>query len=453
MQNTSNYYGDYESGYNYYGDLNEMADIVFEKEYETVNLPKLRNMKMLKLNTDDRKMYKGIYYIQVRGADEYYQRANKLVSLSDIGLIVKQGKDNVLVYANSIATARAMSGLKLNLVSNNNQVMATVSTNSEGIAVVKDLAKLAPGFRLAMITATDGNDFNYIYLNNSRTDLSGYDVAGMNENAPGLQAFIYGDRDLYRPGETIHFNTVIRNSKWEPVADLPVKIKILLPNGNEFVSIRKNLNAQGAVTTDIATTSSSVTGSYTIEVFSGNDVLLQSKSINIEEFMPDRIKVSLSSDKEEYKPGETIKFGIQADNLFGTPATNRNYKTQASFSNQYFSSKKFRDYNFSISNGSTFTTLDAEGKTDDNGKATQNIVIPDYRDMGLLQARVFATVFDENGRPVNRSKTYNIYTQDVFYGLNLSDYYYDTQKPHFFRPRNLKTFLGIFFQMRRLRTP
>jgi len=47
-----------------------------------------------------------------------------------------------------------------------------------------------------MITANDGSDFNYLYLNNTRTDISRFDVAGINENATGLQAFIYGDRDL-----------------------------------------------------------------------------------------------------------------------------------------------------------------------------------------------------------------------------------------------------------------
>jgi len=64
--------------------------------------------------------------------------------------------------------------------------------------------------------------------------------------------------------------------------------------------------------------------------------------------MPDRIKVTLSSDKEDYKPGEEI-ISRSSGNLFGTPATGRNYKTQTSFTQRYFSSKKFPDYNFNIS--------------------------------------------------------------------------------------------------------
>lgn len=429
MQSTSNYYSEYENAYSYYGDLEDMGDVIYEKEFETSNLPKYRNMRMLQLNTDERQMYKGIYYVQVKGSDSYYQRATKLVSMSDIGLIVKQGRDHVLICANSIATAQAMPGVKINLISNNNQTMTTVTTNGDGVAMVKDLAKLAPGFRLAMVTADNGGDFNYMYLNNARTDLSRFEVAGMNENATGLQAFIYGDRDLYRPGETIHFNTVVRNAKWDPVPDLPIKIKILLPNGNEFQNVRKNLNAQGAVTTDFMTSAGSVTGVYTIEVYTGNDVLLQSKSINIEEFMPDRIKVVLSTDKENYKQNENIDFKIQADNLFGTPATNRSYKTQTTFSLKYFSSKKFPDYNFYIHHDKTFSSIESEGKTDDRGSATQKIAIPDYEDMGVLQARVFATVFDENGRPVNRVKNLDVFTQEVFFGIHLTDYYYDTQKP------------------------
>jgi uncharacterized protein YfaS (alpha-2-macroglobulin family) len=57
----------------------------------------------------------------------------------------------------------------------------------------------------------------------------------------------------------------------------------------------------------------------------GNDVLLTSKSINIEEFMPDRIKVDVTA-KEAYKTGETVNLVATATNLFGPPASNRNYE-------------------------------------------------------------------------------------------------------------------------------
>lgn len=430
LSGVSSYDYDGESSYNYYGELSDLADVVYDKEIETKNLPKFRNTRLLHLNTDERRMYKGIYYIQLRSNNDYYNTANKLVSVSDIGLIVKQGKDHVMICANSIATAQPLAGVRLNLVSSNNQTMTTVSTNPEGVALVKNLSQLAPGFRLSMVTATQGEDFNYISLGQSHVETSRFDVSGTYENETGLQAFLYGDRDLYRPGETIHLNTIIRNAKWEPVPDLPVKIKVLMPNGSELAAVRKNLNEQGAASLDVNTSAGNVTGVYTVEVYSGNDVLLQSKSLNVEEFMPDRIKVSLKTDKEDYKPGDEITLNVQADNLFGTPASGRNCKTQVTFVRQYFSSKKFPDYVFNIHNENVVNSLYFDNKSDNDGKVEQKIKIPEeYADMGKLQARIFTTVFDENGRPVNRVKNIDIFTQEVFYGIRNSSYYNDTQKP------------------------
>jgi alpha-2-macroglobulin len=261
-------------------------------------------------------------------------------------------------------------------------------------------------------------------------ETSRFDVEGKRKSETGFDAFIYGDRDIYRPGETVNFNTVVRNPKWESVGAIPLKISLLLPNGKEFKTFRKETNSQGAVSLSIPTDRSSVTGSYMIEVKNGNDVLLASKTVAIEEFMPDRIKVDVNSSKEFYKNGDDVTINATATNLFGPPAAGRNYQMDFQLARSYYSAKGYESYVFDINDNTNFENVAREGVTDEKGNASEAFPIAvTYADMGVLEGKAYVTVFDETGRPVNRLQRLNIYTQSVFYGIGMPDTYVATQRP------------------------
>ena len=150
--------------------------------------------------------------------------------------------------------------------------------------------KILAGFKPAMIIAKTADDFNYLPFNNTRVNTSRFEVGGKRNNTSGLDAFIYAERDIYRPGEKINFSVIIRDRQWKTPGDIPVKLKFLLPNGKEQKSFRKNLNEEGSVEGNIDIAISAITGSYSLEVYTSNDVLLGSKNFIIEEFVPDRIK-------------------------------------------------------------------------------------------------------------------------------------------------------------------
>ena len=115
----------------------------------------------------------------------------------------------------------------------------------------------------------------------------------------------------------MNYSVVIRDRQWKSPGDIPVKMKFLLPNGKELKSFRKSLNEEGSVEGNIDIANSAITGSYTLEVYTSNDILLGSKNFSIEEFVPDRIKVTSKTDKTFLKPGEskTITFTLTAKDL------------------------------------------------------------------------------------------------------------------------------------------
>jgi len=422
--------GEDETSYEYFN-VEDLGDTVFNRVYETAKLPKLNAAHILHLDFADKlKDYNGVYVIRVCSREQNWIQESKIISISDIGLIVKEEKDNVYVFANSIQKATPLSGIKVTLTGINNQKMASVNTGSDGVAVFKAVSSEVPGFKLGLVTAKSGDEFSFVWLDKTRIGTSRFDVGGYQLNPTGLNAMIYPERNLYRPGETMHVATIVRGENWSSPGEVPVKIRLLMPNGKEFATLRKILNEEGSTEASFVMPPSAMTGTYTVQLITGNDVLLNAYEISVEDFVPDRMKVSLKTDRTEYTAGETIRTDIQADNLFGTPAAGRNFECLLDMEKLAFAPKNFADYDFNIANEVHFSHDLRTGKTGEKGDAAQSFSLKDsMANRGVLQADISATVFDETGRPVHRYTHVPVYTQPVFAGIRQANAYVATRVP------------------------
>ncbi|HMR93237.1 MAG TPA: MG2 domain-containing protein, partial [Chitinophagaceae bacterium] len=251
-------------------------------------------------------------------------------------------------------------------------------------------------------------------------------------NPSGLDAFVYAERDIYRPGEKINFSVIIRDRQWKTPGEIPLLLKLLMPNGKEFKTIRKSLNAEGSAEGSFDIPVSAITGGYTLEVYNSTEVLLATQSFAIEEFVPDRIRVNAKLDKEALRPGESTGVSVNAMNFFGPPAANRNYEMEIQVKQKTFRPEQFSDFNFALTNQTSFfDKVVRQGATDAEGNAKESYEVPAaYTNMGLLQTDFYTTVFDETGRPVSRALSADIFTQDVFYGIKHDwNYYFPLNQP------------------------
>ena len=432
----------------YYTNYSGYGDVILSQEYDTKSLPQTNGMHVLNLDLDKANNFKGIYAVKVASTEKQWLNSNKIVSVSDIGFVVKHTKNNVLVFANSIMNAKPLKGVAVNLISKSNQPFYKATTDANGVATFANIKGKFPQAKVRMITARHGKDFNYLHFDQTSVERSAFDIGGIRENKSGYQAFLYGEHNLYRPGETIHLNTIVRDQKWKVPGQIPVKLKLLLPNGKDFTTMRGVLDKQGAFSASIKLPSSALTGTYNAEVYSATGILLTSKRISVEEFMPDRIKVKLDLVghefknvwKKDLKNGDRVQVRVEALNLFGPPAANRNYDLNFYLQRKYFKPKsaKYRDFNFAIHSGKDkraystdyLKTVRREGKTDKKGLVKESFKIPnEYANQGVLRGKLFATVFDETGRSVSRMKTFDIFTQNVFLGIKNFDYYVSTDAP------------------------
>jgi uncharacterized protein YfaS (alpha-2-macroglobulin family) len=176
------YYDEYRGG-----DDGMLGDIIYEREIDTRSLPKSGGGKILNISQFEDRLpdFKGIYHIQISSMKDYWERDSRFVSVSDIGLVAKEGIDKIFVFANSIKTAEGMNGVNVSVYSKNNQLIGTGSTNNEGVAEIVYIQKDFSGFQPAMIIAKTSDDFNYLPFSSTRVNTSRFDVGGRRNNPSG----------------------------------------------------------------------------------------------------------------------------------------------------------------------------------------------------------------------------------------------------------------------------
>ena len=159
--------GDYiDRSFQYY-DTESIGNVISERTISVDALPKEAGMRLLNLNLKDLEFQgpmKGMYVVRVQDTERQWLQVSKLVAVTDVGLIVKQGATGgTLVFANSIRTAQPLSGVTVNLLSSNNQVIGTVTTDGSGVAAFDSAASMRR-FKLGMVTAVKDADFTFLDL-------------------------------------------------------------------------------------------------------------------------------------------------------------------------------------------------------------------------------------------------------------------------------------------------
>ncbi|MEZ4772839.1 MAG: alpha-2-macroglobulin [Bacteroidia bacterium] len=409
----------------YYGKSLYEADIDFEdarnkRQSHTINLESALNNR-----------FKGIYIVEVRSEDDYWMQDAKIVSVSDLGLIARHSANELLVFVNSLKTAEPVAGVNISLISANNQTLVSGTTDAEGIVRFPNLRKDAEGFEPRMVTAELGEDFNFVDLMATQVETSRYDVGGKFVADDNYDAFIYSDRNIFRPGETAHLSAVLRTASLETVTDVPVNIKVISPTGKTLESYQKKLNEQGSFELAVDIPSFAQTGQYVAELYTGSDKFLSSYRFSVEEFVPDKIRVNLAADKQTLEPGTPLKIEVSSEYLFGTPAAGHKYEMDVRLRHQPFRSSKFPNYDFaSYSNQDSYMDNDFfEGKLNDEGKATITYNFPaQIQSGGFVKGTASVSVFDVTGRTVSRSVDFNAYPSKSFIGIRSAGYYFGTNK-------------------------
>ncbi|MBX3042266.1 MAG: hypothetical protein KIT33_08995 [Candidatus Kapabacteria bacterium] len=413
---------EYDWTYKY--NIQKYGDLVTSKKIDLGSLKQKNNAYILNIDFKDYISDKGIYIVRFIDSTNRILQTERIISISDLGLIAKTNDNDLLVAVSSFVNASPASGAKVTLISLNNQIMEQATTNANGVALFNNLQKRSKAKTPRLVRVERGNDINYLYLDyQTKYDNSNFDFLS-GSSPEDYKAFIYGDRELYRPGDTMHIAGILRDHNRKTVKSVPVKLQLVTPIGKVFKEFVAETDDNGGFSLDYQISPSTITGTYRIRAFfAGNKQIGESK-VSIEQFIPEKIKFSLKTDKEHYNTNEKISISSLVENFYGTVAPERPFEVSFTGKPYDFKNKNLKDYNFKITNIDEFyNELNSNvfiGKSDKSGEIYLDYLL-EMQNLGNINLNVMMTVFDEGNRPVKNSKIVKISTQPYFLGIGKMD--------------------------------
>lgn len=298
----------------------------------------------------------GIYVLSARPegdrSDEWENRATQWFVVSDIGLTTFAGEDGLNVFTRSLASAGPLSGLPLELIAHNNEVLGTAITDENGHArftagLTRGKAGLAPAMIVARGNSTSDADFVFLDLTRAGFDLSDRGVSG--RPSPGaVDAYSWTERGIYRVGETVHVSALVRNQAAVAVEDLPLTIVFLRPDGVEDRRVVSNNSVKGGHVVDLPLPLNAMRGTWQIQFYTDPKAEPISQNLFlVEDFVPDRIEFDLASTSQHVALGTPASVQVDGRYLYGAPAAGLAIEAEINLSTTR-ERHGWRGYNFGL---------------------------------------------------------------------------------------------------------
>ncbi len=422
-----------EDDYFYVYDEESGEDVgakIFEKELAVKKVENEAVTTVFPLGAALPNLAPGAYYVKLKdastGADKYRAaQAYRWVMFTDIAMTSYSSGEGIDVFARSIASGKALSGVKLELVASNNDVLALATTSADGRARFEKSAvngdyQLTP--RMIMAYGAD-QDFAALDLNRAPLDLSDRNIDG--RAAPSvIDAFLYFDRGIYRPGETAHISGLVRDSAGL-AADRALTVTVFRPNSTEASKQRIDTLDVGGFSFDYDIPRSAPRGLWRIEAHADGVGLVGSETFSVEDFVPQRIEVKLAVDEKLPMRGDEVRaVAVEARYLYGAPAGALGVEGEARLRLDPNPFPALEGYRFGPVDGrfdERFLTL-ARTTTDAAGKASVELRVEEApKNFGApLRADLVVGVVEPGGRVVRESARIPVRPDDRYLGLKLA---------------------------------
>ncbi len=350
----------------------------------------------------------------------YYFNEDNTISInilaSNLGVIAKKSENKSYFFAvTDILTTQPISEATIRLYNYQQQEIAKATTNNEGIANV-ELGKNA-----FFAIVSKNRQKTYLKLEDGYSlSLSKFNVSGK-KLQKGLKGFLYGERGVWRPGDSIHL-TFVLNDKANPLPkEHPIKLEVTDARGKlAFKEITTN-HVNGMYQFKVPTSTNAPTGNWNSTVSVGGAKFQQ--SLKVETVKPNRLKINIDFKDEVLTNQQPINGTLNVKWLHGAVAKNIKAEVNAKFnSNSSAFSQQYPTYIFNdpTRDFSSEEVKIFDGKLNEKGEAIINKKVSlKNKAPGMLKVAFLTKAF-ENGGDFSMdviTKNYAPYTS--FVGLNL----------------------------------
>lgn len=352
----------------------------------------------------------------------------RFVLVTDLGLMVKKNADGSRdVFVQSIKSGDPVNGATITVLAKNGEYLLQQVT-ADGHVLLPDVSKFQREKRPVAIVATQGNDLSFLPFDrpDRLLDFSRFDIGGvLASEKEALEAFVFTERGVYRPGDDIHVAAVLKRRDWAAgLAGLPLEMDLVNAK-DEVIDTQKVVLAEdGFIDVKMRTDETDPTGRYIARLYlvkkddEDKRTRLGQTSFKVEDFQPDRMKIEVTLTGNELagwlQPSE-IKADVSLQTLFGFPAAKRVLKARMELSPGNFAFPQFPDFIFhnrlpaaeedDESEAGQKVNL-GEQTTDDAGAAQFDLALERF-DKSCFQVSLLIEGFEaDGGRSVRSGKNF-----------------------------------------------
>ena len=395
--------------------LNRLADLVYSGRWDLTIHRDLRTEVNIPITHIDALKVPGVYVAVLKGAGIYnYDYSSTWFTISDLGLHVRKYQNALQVQVQRLDSAQPVSGVTINAVNRSGSRIAQVVSDIAGVARLRGNLK-----DLQYLMARKGDDITLIPMDLPAMDLS--EFRAVTETLRPVDLFVYGPRDLYRPGETVVIDALLRKHDGLMTAGLPLQAKIFRPDGrmiHEVTLKSRNLNAYHHT---YPLPSDALTGTWRME-FTHAGQPLKPYLFTVAEFLPERMKLALENPEGQHEritQKDPLSIAIAGDYLYGAPAAGNKVDAQARLrpARDLFPDQ-WPGYEFGHVTDSFYETFQIDPITlDEKGKG--QLKIENRWNAVTSPAWVSATVslYESGGRPVARSRSWQVWPAETLVGI------------------------------------
>jgi uncharacterized protein YfaS (alpha-2-macroglobulin family) len=349
----------------------------------------------------------------------------RFVVATDLGLLVKAAADGTRdVFVMSLGAGQPVAAVEIQVLARNGSLLETVRTDGNGHARLSAFDARAGDRAPVAVLASRNCDTSFLPFKERQLpamDYSRFDIDGvLASQIKAIEAFVFTERGVYRPGDTVHAGFITRRRDWQPVLEgLPLSISINDSQGRQVGRQTTRLPYDGFFTCDFPLSESVALGVHEITVnvldASGHTLFrLGRAAVRVEEFTPDRMKVATTVDPTPpagWLECKAANAKVSVQSLFGEAAPERRVTMNLELSPADFGFPEWPGYAFYDRNAAESTSRAGrsinlgETKTDEKGIASFKLPLDTLKDASFRLAILTEAFERDGGRSVRHAMT------------------------------------------------